>query len=337
MAEYMTLFIKRTKRGAVMGNYIGKVCPFCKTEIKEGDSVKVCPACNIPHHEGCWTENKGCTTFGCSEQHYEEQGTNPSAVCSNCGTPLGDGQDFCHKCGTRKEQQTKNICSNCGAELADGQEFCGKCGTKVGVKINIETNAAINQFNANVQKKKKKSKVLPIVLAIVFAIVAIGGYFTYAIIQEKNLAEAVEQYKEDANTFYIKVLTSGTTMEDIGNEIQTSWRAYVNSSRYNGSRYYSVDSAIEAARTYKYSDISTVRTSNSTIETLYKDLLVIPDKDDQELLEIKEAVKEVYDAYKDMYDCVITPSGNYNSWTSEFSSVDSELADTIGDLGDLVR
>lgn len=320
-----------------MENFIGKTCPYCKTEIKEGEEIKVCPACGIPHHIGCWEENKGCTTFGCLEQHYEEKGTNPSEVCSNCGTPLGDGQDFCPKCGTRKELQTKNICSNCGAELADGQEFCGKCGTKVGVKINIETNAAINQFNANVQKKKKKSKVLPIVLAIVFAIVAIGGYFTYTIIQEKNLAEAVEQYKEDANTFYIKVLASGSTMEDIGNEIKTSWRAYVNRSRYNGLRYYSVDSAIEAAQTYKYSDISTVKTSNSTIETLYKDLLVIPDKDDQELLEIKEAVKEAYDAYKDMYDCVITPSGNYNSWTSEFSSVDSELADTIGDLGDLVR
>ena len=64
MAEYMTLFIKRTKRGAVMENYIGKVCPFCKTEIKEGDALKVCPACGIPHDEGCWEEKKGCTTFG---------------------------------------------------------------------------------------------------------------------------------------------------------------------------------------------------------------------------------------------------------------------------------
>ena len=42
-----------------MENYIGKICPFCKTEIKEGDTVKVCPACNIPHHESCWEENKG--------------------------------------------------------------------------------------------------------------------------------------------------------------------------------------------------------------------------------------------------------------------------------------
>ena len=55
-----------------MDEYVGKICPYCKTEIKEGEDVKVCPECGIPHHAACWEENKGCTTFGCKEQHYEE-------------------------------------------------------------------------------------------------------------------------------------------------------------------------------------------------------------------------------------------------------------------------
>ena len=86
----------------MMETYIGKVCPFCKTEIKEGDAIKICPACGIPHHEACWEKNKGCTTFGCSEQHHEAQGTNQTVVCPKCGTSLGHGQDFCPKCGTPK-------------------------------------------------------------------------------------------------------------------------------------------------------------------------------------------------------------------------------------------
>ena len=65
-----------------MEEYIGKICPFCKMEIKEGDAVKVCPSCDIPHHEACWEENKGCTTSGCSEQHNEEQHTDPTNVCA---------------------------------------------------------------------------------------------------------------------------------------------------------------------------------------------------------------------------------------------------------------
>ncbi len=322
----------------IAGNALkGKLCPFCKTDINEGEEVIVCSACNTPHHKNCWEENKGCTTFGCSEQHYEAQGTNPTDVCPNCGATLGDGQTFCPKCGTPKGGAKKNICGKCGAELQDGQEFCPKCGQKAELQIDTNVNSAISQFNSGLEKKKKKSKVLPIILAIVLVIVAIGGYFTYNIIQEKNLAVSVDEYKENASSFHAAVLSSGATMEDIGNEIRSAWYAYVHSSRYNGSRYYSVDSAISAAQSYKSSDISSVVSSNSSIGSLYKSLLTVPDTNDQELLEIKDTVKDVYEAYNDMYDCVISPTGNYSSWTSEFSDADSELADAIGDLSNLLN
>ena len=116
-----------------MDEYVGKICPYCKTEIKEGDEVKVCPECGIPHHAACWEENKGCTTFGCKEQHYEEQHTNPTDVCSNCGAPLGDGQAFCPKCGTPKNAPKKNVCGKCGAELQDGQEFARSAVRRLGL------------------------------------------------------------------------------------------------------------------------------------------------------------------------------------------------------------
>ncbi|MBE6621724.1 MAG: zinc-ribbon domain-containing protein [Ruminococcaceae bacterium] len=165
-----------------MENYIGKICPFCKTEITEADAVKVCPACGIPHHEGCWEENHGCTTFGCSEQHYEAQHTNPTDVCTNCGAPLGDGQAFCPKCGTPKAAAPqKNVCGKCGNELQDGQEFCPKCGQKAGLAVDSNVNAAINQFNAGVQQATAKKKKTPLIIAIaaiavvVVIIIAISG------------------------------------------------------------------------------------------------------------------------------------------------------------------
>jgi len=158
-----------------MENYIGKICPFCKTEIKEGDDVKVCPACNIPHHAGCWEENKGCTTFGCSEQHYEAQHTNPTDVCKKCGAPLGDGQAFCPKCGTPKVEEKKNVCGKCGAELQDGQEFCPKCGQKAGLAVDAGVSSAISQFNAGVNKtnEAKKKKPVKMIIAAVAALAVI--------------------------------------------------------------------------------------------------------------------------------------------------------------------
>lgn len=155
-----------------MENYIGKTCPYCKTEIKEGEEIKVCPACGIPHHSGCWEENKGCTTFGCSEQHYEVQGTNPTEVCNKCGAPLGDGQAFCPKCGTPKISRQTN-CGKCGAPLAEGQEFCAKCGQKVGVMLDPNVSSAISQFNANIKPEKPKKGNACSVLAIVFGAIGI--------------------------------------------------------------------------------------------------------------------------------------------------------------------
>lgn len=156
-----------------MENYIGKICPFCKSEITELDAVKVCPECGIPHHESCWNENKGCTTFGCAQQHYEAQHTNPTDVCANCGAPLGDGHAFCPKCGTPKAAPKKNFCGKCGNELQDGQEFCPKCGQKAGLVMDANVNAAINQFNAGVQHSVEKKKKLPLIIAVAVAAVAV--------------------------------------------------------------------------------------------------------------------------------------------------------------------
>lgn len=89
----------------------------------------------------CWLlgKNRGCTTFGCSEQHYEVQGTNSTEVCNKCGAPL-----------------------------AEGQEFCAKCGQKVGVMLDPNVSNAINQFNANIKPEKPKKGNACSVLAMVF-------------------------------------------------------------------------------------------------------------------------------------------------------------------------
>ncbi|MBS6511323.1 MAG: hypothetical protein KH334_06465, partial [Clostridiales bacterium] len=52
-------------KGHTAKEYIGKICPYCKTAFVEGDEIVQCSACEMPHHKDCWIENQGCTTFGC--------------------------------------------------------------------------------------------------------------------------------------------------------------------------------------------------------------------------------------------------------------------------------
>ncbi len=88
-------------------DFTGKICPYCKTEFKEGDDIVVCSVCEMPHHKECWMENKACTTFGCTgtisgaDQHTEA--IINKTFCTKCGAPLNDGQKFCASCGNPAE------------------------------------------------------------------------------------------------------------------------------------------------------------------------------------------------------------------------------------------
>ena len=46
--------------------HVGKICPYCQTPLKPQDRVIVCPQCGMPHHQDCWQDNGGCTTYGCA-------------------------------------------------------------------------------------------------------------------------------------------------------------------------------------------------------------------------------------------------------------------------------
>ena len=52
--------------------------------------------------------------------------------CKNCGNILPAGTKFCPNCGTKAEPQG-NHCPNCGNELPAGAKFCGNCGTRLAV------------------------------------------------------------------------------------------------------------------------------------------------------------------------------------------------------------
>ena len=98
-----------------MNNYIGKTCPFCKTEFKEGDDIVVCSSCDMPHHKDCWIENQGCTTFGCmgtiksadggantvtaTEISFEDTSSSSHVFCTKCGAQNSSESSFCSKCG----------------------------------------------------------------------------------------------------------------------------------------------------------------------------------------------------------------------------------------------
>lgn len=314
----------------------GKICPFCKSPIKESEEVIVCPSCDAPHHKGCWEENKGCTTFGCSEQHYEEKGTNPSAACSRCGALLGDGQAFCPKCGAPKGGEKKSVCSKCGTELKEGQDFCAKCGQKVGVVVDNAVSSAINQFNANVEKKKKKPKVLAIIIAAVLVVCVGMGAVIYSIINNKKAEEAKKEYIATVEEFLELSGTAGANLEDIADTVQTYWHENIWEDMHGDD----INDAIMYALYDKSDEVNDAETYDTRIEVLYSSIKKVPDgvseEDADDIKEICDAVKDLYNVYTDFYSLATNPSGSYSSYSDDNAETTDEFVSCLRALDNLL-
>jgi TM2 domain-containing membrane protein YozV len=52
---------------------LNPICPYCRTEVGEAEGErKDCPGCGTPHHADCFSENGGCTVFGCANAPADE-------------------------------------------------------------------------------------------------------------------------------------------------------------------------------------------------------------------------------------------------------------------------
>src|SRR5437773_10631648 len=49
-----------------------EVCPYCRAPISAEDAATTCEGCAARHHADCYTENGGCTIFGCKYTPAEE-------------------------------------------------------------------------------------------------------------------------------------------------------------------------------------------------------------------------------------------------------------------------
>lgn len=145
------------KTGHTMEEYIGKICPYCKTAFAEGDEIVQCSACEMPHHKDCWIENQGCTTFGCQGtirgldgQAYSQmmaQGAQRGQQAEAYQRPVygQNGYMFAGQSQMAERpafgaqsavyggaaQGAGKVCPNCGAQNIGDSIFCAHCGARM--------------------------------------------------------------------------------------------------------------------------------------------------------------------------------------------------------------
>lgn len=309
-----------------------KICALCGNEIQENDNTIECTKCGKLYHKKCWEKSNGCINNDCKENSNNSEINNEAEqllFCPNCGTSVTGKQNFCPNCGAKLELQQSDY------------------------------------HNINIKNLSKKYKLFPITIFAMIFVIGIFGYFMYqyyytqneiktieklllnknyykasemcnAFLEkkknkkiEKLLAEAKDgmkqEYIDSAKLFCDVVLDSSATLESIGNQITNDWHSYIFDSF---SSYYSIDNAVSSALEEKSEDVSNVKNNKAKIDNLYITLKNLP-YDDSELVEIRNAVKDLYTAYDDFYNFVLNPSGSYISFVQEFSNKDEEVSKSI--------
>lgn len=224
----------------------------------------------------------------------------------------------------------ENVCLNCGAILQKGQEFCTKCGQKVGSKSGNNLNSDSNQFDANV--KKKKSRVLLIIIAAVLIVCIVIGVVLANILGAKNAEEAKDKYIANVEEFLQESLDAGINLEDIGDTVVTYWYENI----YDDLHGSDINEAIAAALDEKSSEISSAEHDDTDVRNLYSLIKNVPDEiseeDVDDIEELCDAAKELYNVYIDFYGLATSPSGSYNSYTEDYGETKDELISCIREL-----
>ena len=86
------------------------VCSICQTSVVAGEPMVRCPSCSIPLHAECWTENRGCSVYGCQAAPKTDDKATPAAAdlaatwdedknCPSCGRKIRGRALRCRHCG----------------------------------------------------------------------------------------------------------------------------------------------------------------------------------------------------------------------------------------------
>ena len=86
-------------------------CSICRTLVAEADERHRCEECGQEYHAQCWTENRGCATYGCKAAPVSEKPTLPGGGRQGWGD-----EKNCPACDSRIPSSLL-VCRHCSAHF----------------------------------------------------------------------------------------------------------------------------------------------------------------------------------------------------------------------------
>lgn len=250
--------------------------------------------------------------------------------CPKCGRDISNKALICPHCQEvlKQEERAKIYCQECGEELDSEDKVCHKCGCPVEI-----LNETISENDKRISRKK-------IIILVGIAIAVILAVFGGMSIKKKNdekraIEEArqlAEDYKMNLVSITTEILEGAEEAEEAGNLIHDVWYNSIFEERDDTTDQYTRPDG------YFVSDFNTALQNLFDDPSFQADLFAIEENKEnvQELMkqmqsppeehkEAYEALKDLYESYLNFTTIVTDPSGNLNTFTSNFNEADTEV------------
>lgn len=263
--------------------------------------------------------------------------------CPNCGKQISDKAKTCPGCGyvlenekVVEEEPKKVVCEECGTELTPDMEVCPNCGCPV-EKREAEKETAnvqaveVTKINLQVDEKgKEKAKKIGII-AIIAAVALIAAFFGYRTYQKQQEEKAKQQYYSDIEVASIMMINGASKAETAGGLIHDVWydtiyendrestRKYTKSSSYRFNDDFNTSLMLLFADETFSKTLDEIRENQDSVRQQMKDLKNPP----EEYEDAYDDLKTLYDWYTKITELAVNPSGNLNTYTTNFNDADS--------------
>lgn len=259
--------------------------------------------------------------------------------CKNCGKDVSDRAKVCLHCGTQliEDEVTQPqpiICEECGAEIPQGADSCPNCGCPVPVdgEENTEAPQKVELTSVKIPKldQRKKKIVVGSIIGVIVLIAAISLIISQ--MRQATAAQLSADYSENISTVSAAILSSAIQTEEAGNLIHDVWYNCIfeendpETNEYTRPNGYYLDDFNDALANL-FSDetfsqqLSSIKNDQETVTDLMRKMSDPP----EEFEDAYEALRELFDAYTEFTNLVINPSGNLQTFTSNFNDADSAL------------
>ena len=261
--------------------------------------------------------------------------------CPYCGKQVSDKAQICPHCKERLIEEKMVKCSECGNEVSTELETCPYCGAPLKNDNEVQKVEVAKIVPPTVGEKTKKN-FLKILAAIALVV---GMVFVISSISKKNYTAKWQQYYDN---LVVSMLDGAIEAEKTANLIHDVWfntiykeadpktNPYTFKSHLREEKFTSKTSAPSSYFNDDFNESLSVlfssdlyKESVSKLETNKRDIGKMMAYLSEKIPSGKEnaynAISALYDQYLGMINLAINPSGNLNSYTSNFNNYDNDF------------